>query len=102
MLCALQLFAALGMILLAAAASWVVLVLGLELYSLCFYVLIGLDRARRSSLEAALKYFVPGAVAAGCLVFGVALVYAATGSLTWPRAWPRPKPWPGAGLAAWP
>lgn len=81
MLCALQLFAALGMLLLAAAASWVVLVLGLELVSLCFYVLIGLDRTRRSSLEAALKYFVPGAVAAGCLVFGVALVYAATGSL---------------------
>jgi NADH-quinone oxidoreductase subunit N len=78
---ALVLFATLGMLLLAGAANWVIFVLGLELFTLCLYVLIALDRGRRTSLEAALKYFVPGAAAAGCLIFGVALIYAATGSL---------------------
>jgi NADH-quinone oxidoreductase subunit N len=77
---ALVLFAVAGMMLMAAAADLVILFLGLELMSICFYVLAGFARRRRTSNEAALKYFLLGAFATGFLLYGIALVYGATGT----------------------
>jgi NADH-quinone oxidoreductase subunit N len=77
----LVLFAGLGMLLLASALHWVIFFLGLELLSISLYVLIGMQRSNTSSTEAALKYLIMGAVASGFLTFGIAMVYAATGSM---------------------
>lgn len=76
----LLLFSAIGMMLMAAANDLLVLFLGLELMSVCIYVLAGFDRFRRSSAEAALKYFLIGAFASGFLLYGIALTYGATGT----------------------
>ncbi|MFZ2445140.1 MAG: NADH-quinone oxidoreductase subunit N [Syntrophobacteraceae bacterium] len=78
---ALILFAALGMALAACALDWIVFFVGLELLSVSFYILIGSAHEDPASNEAALKYFVMGSVASGFLVFGVALLFSATGSL---------------------
>jgi NADH-quinone oxidoreductase subunit N len=77
---ALMLFGVSGMILMASAGDLIVFFLGLELMSLSFYVLAGFDRRRMTSNEAALKYFLLGAFATGFLLYGIALVYGATGS----------------------
>ena len=77
---ALILLAVSGMILMAAAGDLVVFFLGLELMSLSFYILAGFARGRMTSNEAALKYFLLGAFATGFLLYGIALVYGATGS----------------------
>ena len=77
---ALILFAVSGMILMAAAGDMVVFFLGLELMSLSFYILAGFARGRMTSNEAALKYFLLGAFSTGFLLYGIALVYGATGS----------------------
>jgi NADH-quinone oxidoreductase subunit N len=58
----------------------VILFLGLELMSVCFYVLAGFARRRPASNEAGLKYFLLGAFATGFLLYGIALVYGATGT----------------------
>jgi NADH-quinone oxidoreductase subunit N len=73
--------AALGMMLTAAALNWLIFFLGLELLSLCLYVLIAADKGDAAASEAGLKYFVMGAVASAFLVFGLALLYSATGTL---------------------
>ncbi len=78
---ALLLFAALGMILVAAALNWVIFFLGLELLSLALYVLIAIRKGEALSNEAGLKYFIMGAVASGFLTFGIALLYAMSGSM---------------------
>ncbi|MCK5573914.1 MAG: NADH-quinone oxidoreductase subunit N, partial [Bacteroidetes bacterium] len=78
----LLLFAVVGMMLMAAAADLIMLFLGLELMSLCFYILAGFARTRVTSNEAALKYFLLGAFATGFLLYGIALVYGATGTTT--------------------
>lgn len=75
------LFAAVGMMLVSSATHWVVFFLGLELFSIALYVLIGVQKRDPSSTEAALKYLIMGAVASGFITFGVAMVYAATGSM---------------------
>lgn len=75
------LFAALGMTLAAGALNWIIFFLGLELLSISFYILIGSARGDSRCGEAALKYFVMGSVASGFLVFGIALLFAATGTL---------------------
>jgi NADH-quinone oxidoreductase subunit N len=75
------LFAAVGMMLVSGATHWVVFFLGLELFSIALYVLIGVRRKDPSSTEAALKYLIMGAVASGFLTFGMAMVYAATGNM---------------------
>ncbi len=75
----LVLFATIGMQLMVAAADFILLFLGLELMSIAVYVLAGFDRFRRSSAEAALKYFLVGAFASGFLLYGIALTYGATG-----------------------
>ncbi len=78
---ALVLFAVLGMMLMASGTDLIVIFLGLELMSLCLYVLAGFfyRQALRSS-ESALKYFLLGAFATGFFLYGIALIYGATGS----------------------
>ncbi len=73
------LFATIGMQLMIASADFILLFIGLEIMSISVYVLAGFDRFRRSSAEAALKYFLVGAFASGFLLYGIALVYGATG-----------------------
>lgn len=75
----LLMLATVGMMLLAGAADLITLFLGLEVMSISVYVLAGYDRTRRASAEAALKYFLIGAFASGFLLYGIALVYGATG-----------------------
>jgi NADH-quinone oxidoreductase subunit N len=76
----LLLFATVGMMLMGGAADLLVVFLGLELMSLAVYVLAGIRRRSPASSEAALKYFLLGAFASGFLLYGIALVYGATGS----------------------
>jgi NADH-quinone oxidoreductase subunit N len=76
----LLLFAAGGMMLLAASRDLIVVFLGIELMSIASYVLCGLDRRSSRGAEAALKYFLLGAFSTGFLLYGIALVYGATGS----------------------
>ncbi|HUI25612.1 MAG TPA: NADH-quinone oxidoreductase subunit N [Candidatus Kryptonia bacterium] len=76
----LVLFATVGMMLMAAATDLIVIFLGLELMSIAVYVLAGIWRRQLRSTEAALKYFLLGAFASGFLLFGIALLYGATGS----------------------
>ena len=77
---ALILLAALGMILLAGAVNWVIFFLALETLSLALYVVIAGRRGDPLAGEAAVKYFIMGAVASAFLLFGIALIYAATGT----------------------
>ena len=74
------LFATAGMMLLAAARDLMIVFLGIELMSIAVYVLAGLNRRSRRSAEAALKYFLLGAFSTGFLLYGIALVFGATGS----------------------
>ncbi|MEK9136844.1 MAG: NADH-quinone oxidoreductase subunit N [Bacteroidota bacterium] len=74
------LFAVAGMMLMAAAADLITFFLGLELMSISFYVMAGFARKRIISNEAALKYFLLGAFATGFLLYGIALLYGATGT----------------------
>ena len=75
------LFAALGMGIIAASIHWLMFFLGLELVSISLYVLIAIRRGDGPGLEAALKYFILGAVASAFVAFGIAMLYGATGSL---------------------
>ncbi len=77
----LLLFAALGMVLVAGALNWVIFFLGLELLSLALYILIAVRKGEAASNEAGLKYFIVSAVASAFLTFGIALLYAVSGSL---------------------
>jgi len=77
----LGLFAVLGMMVLVSAASLLTVYLGLELLSLCLYAMVALHRDSISASEAAMKYFVLGALASGMLLYGISLVYGITGSL---------------------
>jgi NADH-quinone oxidoreductase subunit N len=74
------LFATAGMMFLGGAADMIVLFLGLEVMSVAVYVLAGYDRRDAFSAEAALKYFLVGAFASGFLLYGIALIYGATGA----------------------
>ncbi|HEV8600141.1 MAG TPA: NADH-quinone oxidoreductase subunit N [Gemmatimonadales bacterium] len=76
----LVLFAAAGMMFLAGAEDLIVLFLGLEVMSVSVYVLAGFNRGSIFSAEAALKYFLIGAFASAFLLYGIALVWGATGS----------------------
>jgi len=78
---ALCLFALLGVMVLISAASLVTLYLGLELLSLSSYALVAMDRNSRRGSEAAMKYFVLGSMASGLLLYGMSMMYGATGSL---------------------
>ena len=78
---ALALFATLGMMAMISANHFLTLYLGLELLSLCLYAMVALDRDSARSTEAAMKYFVLGALASGLLLYGISMIYGATGSL---------------------
>jgi NADH-quinone oxidoreductase subunit N len=78
----LVLFAATGMGLMAAANSLAVAFVALELASLPSYALVAFLKKNRGSVEAGLKYFLIGAVSSAVFAFGISLVYAATGALT--------------------
>ena len=78
---ALVLFAVLGMMIMVSGQSMLTIYMGLELLSLCLYSLVALDRDNAKSSEAAMKYFVLGALASGMLLYGMSMVYGMTGSL---------------------
>ena len=77
----LMLFGMLGMMVQISANSFLTVYLGLELMSLCLYALVALNRDSARSTEAAMKYFVLGALASGLLLYGMSMLYGATGTL---------------------
>lgn len=77
----LSLFALLGMFIMISGNHLLLLYLGLELLTLSSYALVALRRDHATSTEAAMKYFVLGAMASGFLLYGLSMVYGATGSL---------------------
>lgn len=77
----LLLFATLGTLLLASAGNMVTVYLGLELLTLSSYALVALNRDSAVSSEAAIKYFVLGALASGLLLYGMSMIFGATGTL---------------------
>jgi NADH-quinone oxidoreductase subunit N len=76
----LLLFATIGMMLIASANDLIIVFLGVELMSVCLYVLTGFMRTKERANEAALKYFLLGAFATGFLLYGIALIYGAVGT----------------------
>ena len=81
----LGLFAVLGMMVMISANSFLTAYLGLELLALCLYALVAFHRDSKSGAEAAMKYFVLGALASGMLLYGISMVYGATGQLSFPE-----------------
>ncbi len=77
----LSLFSTLGMMIMISANHFLVLYLGLELMSLSLYAMVALPRDSAISTEAAMKYFVLGALSSGMLLYGMSMIYGATGSL---------------------
>jgi NADH-quinone oxidoreductase subunit N len=77
----LSLFALLGIMLLISANNLVMIYLGLELSALSSYALVAYDRDSNRGSEAAMKYFVLGSMASGMLLYGMSMIYGATGSL---------------------
>ena len=75
------LFALLGMQILITSNSFLTLYLGLELMSLSLYALVAMQRDEQAPSEAAMKYFVLGALASGFLLYGMSMIYGATGTL---------------------
>ncbi|MGQ9525276.1 MAG: NADH-quinone oxidoreductase subunit N [Armatimonadota bacterium] len=82
---ALVLFAALGMMVMVAGLNLVVIFVGLETLSISLYVLAAFARGRRPSNEAGMKYLLVGAFATAFLLYGIMLIYAATGSMFLPE-----------------
>jgi NADH-quinone oxidoreductase subunit N len=78
---ALTLFALLGMMVMISASHFLTLYMGLELMSLALYAMVSLARDSAISTEAAMKYFILGALASGLLLYGMSMLYGATGSL---------------------
>lgn len=77
----LVLFATLGMMVMISSSHFLTMYLGIELLSLSLYALVAIDRDSVRATEAAMKYFVLGALASGLLLYGMSMVYGATGSL---------------------
>ncbi len=77
----LSLFSLLGMMVMASASNFLALYVGLELMSLSVYALVALNRESTQSTEAAMKYFILGALASGMLLYGISMLYGSTGSL---------------------
>ena len=75
------LFATLGMMIMVSANHFICLYLGLELLALSSYAMVALNRDSATSTEAAMKYFILGALASGLLLYGLSMIYGATGSL---------------------
>jgi NADH-quinone oxidoreductase subunit N len=81
----LVLFATLGMMVMISANHLLTLYLGLELLSLSLYALVALQRDSAVATEAAMKYFVLGSLASGMLLYGMSMLYGATGTLSIPQ-----------------
>jgi len=79
---ALIMFATVGMLLLGGANDMISIFLGLETMSVCLYILTGLVREDEGAVESALKYFLLGAFSTGFFLYGIALMYGATGTMT--------------------
>ena len=77
----LSLFGLLGIFVMISAYSLLTLYLGLETLSLSLYALVAFERDSRICAEAAMKYFVLGAIASGAFLYGVSLVYGITGTI---------------------
>jgi NADH-quinone oxidoreductase subunit N len=77
----LSMFTLLGIFVMISGQNFLVIYLGLELMTLCSYALVALRRDHATSTEAAMKYFVLGAMASGFLLYGLSMLYGATGSL---------------------
>jgi len=77
----LGLFGVLGMMLMVSSSHLLMLYLGLELLSLCLYAMVAFHRDNGNASEAAMKYFVLGAIASGMLLYGMSILYGLTGSL---------------------
>jgi NADH-quinone oxidoreductase subunit N len=77
----LGLFATLGMMVMVSANHFLTLYLGLELLALSLYAMVALQRDSAVATEAAMKYFILGALASGLLLYGMSMLYGATGSL---------------------
>jgi NADH-quinone oxidoreductase subunit N len=78
---ALVLFAVLGMMVMISACNFVTLYMGLEILALSLYALVALQRDSAVATESAMKYFILGAMASGFLLYGMSMLYGATGSL---------------------
>ncbi|MFA6015130.1 MAG: NADH-quinone oxidoreductase subunit NuoN [Gallionellaceae bacterium] len=78
---ALVLFALMGMMVMISASHFLTLYLGLELLSLSLYAMVALQRDSATATEAAMKYFILGALASGMLLYGMSMLYGATGTL---------------------
>ena len=90
----LGLFAVLGMMIMVSANGFLTVYLGLELLALSLYALVAFDRDSDLASEAAMKYFVLGALASGMLLYGISMIYGATGSIEFQavaEALPRPE-----------
>ncbi len=101
----LLLLATVGMMMMGSSADLITMFLGLELMSICFYILAGFIRSKQTANEAALKYFLLGAFATGFLLYGIALIYGTTGSTNliliarqYPMAFAQPLHIIGFGL----
>jgi len=81
----LVLFATLGMMVMISASHLLTLYLGLELLSLALYAMVALQRDSAVATEAAMKYFVLGSLASGMLLYGMSMLYGATGTLGIPQ-----------------
>lgn len=77
----LGLFGLLGAMIMISAHSLLVMYLGLELQSLSLYALVAFNRESATSAESAMKYFVLGAIASGALLYGISMLYGATGTI---------------------
>lgn len=77
----LGLFALLGMFIMISGNNFIIIYMGLELLTLSSYALVALRRDHGAAIEAAMKYFVLGAMASGFLLYGMSMLYGATGSL---------------------
>lgn len=85
----LSLFCLLGISVMTSANHFLVVYLGLELMSLSLYALVALRRDHTLAIEAAMKYFVLGALASGFLLYGLSMIYGATGSLVIPTVFEK-------------
>jgi NADH-quinone oxidoreductase subunit N len=75
------LIAVVGMMVMSSASHFITIYIGLELLSLSLYTLVAMNRHSDMATEAAMKYFVLGALASGMLLYGMSIIYGATGSL---------------------
>ncbi len=78
---ALMLFGLLGIMIMISGYNYITLYIGLELVALSSYALVAFDRDNAQSNESAMKYFILGAIASGMLLYGMSMIYGATGTL---------------------